>query len=112
MVAEEVGGGEVFGYGVLVLDSGAINLLSNTIHHHPTAGVLYDLTQWGAYIQRADLEGECLWNSQDNDYASNGQNEVSQGGDRVADGSVVNPTPPSSSERALPAPQARPRNLR
>ena len=102
VVADEVGGGEVFGYGVLVLDSGAINLLSNTIHHHPTAGVLYDLTQWGAYIRRADLEGECLWNSQDNDYASNGQNEVSQGGDRVAEWVGGQPNPPSSSERALP----------
>ena len=76
---QEVGGNDVFGYGSLILDSGHINLIANTIDNHPTAGVLYDLEQWGNYIRRNDLSGAFSWLSENNIYANNNQhNEVSQ----------------------------------
>ncbi len=75
----EVGGDDLFGYGAMILDSGHITLLSNTINNHPTAGVLYDLERWGKYIRRSDLSGDFYWNSENNSYANNNQhNEVSQ----------------------------------
>ena len=99
----EVGGGDLFGYGAMILDSGHISLLSNTIDNHPTAGVLYDLERWGTYIRRNDLAGPFSWRSENNTYANNNQHdEVSQHAEDNRTNGVQGPEPLPSESPPLP----------